>query len=104
MDDVDRGLTLTSLGAEERREIHEIASATSTATTCTATTEGGIDQSMVIYVQQEQQELPASLITTAGSNSTEQQLITLVPQVCTIFLYLTNFQIPKCMMSLCFKI
>jgi hypothetical protein len=40
---------------------------------------------MVIYVQQEQQVLPASLLTTAGSNSTEQQFITLVPQVCSSF-------------------
>jgi hypothetical protein len=93
MEDVDRNLALASFGSEERREIQEISSATSTATTCTTTTEGDTDRSMVIYVQQDQQKLPASLLTTAGSNSTEQQLITLVPQVCSSFyLCLDQFQ------------
>jgi hypothetical protein len=86
MEDVDKGLALTSL--ESRREIKEVTSASSAATTCTTTTEGGTDRSMVVYVQQEQQELPVSLLTTAGSSidSTEQHLITLVPQVCTTVL------------------
>jgi hypothetical protein len=87
MEDVDKGLALTSLESEGRREIKEIAPATSAATTCTTTTEGGIDRSMVICVQQEQQELPVSLLTAGSSiNSTEQQLITLVPQVCSTLL------------------
>jgi hypothetical protein len=80
MEDVDRNLALASLGSEERREIQQIVSATSTPTA-----ERDIDRSMVIYVQQEQRELPASLLTTARNNSTEQQLITLVPQVCRSF-------------------
>jgi hypothetical protein len=105
MEDVDRGLTLTSLGSEGN-EIKQIASATSATATCTTTTEGGIDRSMVIYVQEEQQELPVSSLTAArSSNSTEQQLITLVPQVCsTVFLTWISFQVTACMMSLFLKI
>jgi hypothetical protein len=97
MEDAEKGIVLTSLGSEGRREIEDITSA---ATTCTTTTEGGLDRSVVIYVQQEQQELPVSLLTTAGSSSisTEQQLITLVPQV------RTGFQVLECMVSLYFKI
>jgi hypothetical protein len=38
---------------------------------------------MVIYVQQKQQELPVSLTSAGSSNSTEQQLDTLMPQVCS---------------------
>jgi hypothetical protein len=92
MEDAEKGIVLTSLGSEGRREIKDITSA--------ATTEGGLDRSVVIYVQQDQQELPVSLLTTAGSssNSTEQQLITLVPQV------RTGFQVLECMVSLYFKI
>lgn len=78
MEDVDRGLSLASLDSEDGRDIKKIASASFAATT--TTTGRGIDGSMVIYVQQKQQELPVSLTSAGSSNSTEQQLDTLMPQ------------------------
>jgi hypothetical protein len=78
MEDVDRGLALASLDSDNRRDIKEIVSASSAATIG-----GGIDTSMVVYVQQKQQELPVSLTSAESSNSAEQQLDTLMPQVCS---------------------
>ena len=80
MEDVGRGLALASLDSEERRDVKEITSASSAATT--TTTGGDIDRSMVTYVQQKQQELPVSLTSAESNNSAEQQLDSLMPQVC----------------------
>jgi len=80
MEDMGRGLALASLDSEERRDTKEITSASSAATT--TITGGDIDRSMVTYVQQKQQELPVSLTNAGSNNSTEQQLDSLMPQVC----------------------
>ena len=80
MEDVGRGLAPASLDSEERRDIKEITSASSAATR--TTTGGDIDRSMVTYVQQKQQELPVSLTNAGSNNSTEQQLDSLISQVC----------------------
>jgi len=80
MEDVGRGLAPASLDSEERRDIKEITSASSAATT--TTTGEDIDRSMVTYVQQKQQELPVSLTSAGSNNSTEQQLDSLISQVC----------------------
>ena len=81
MEDMGRGLALAALDSEDRRDIKDIASASSAATT--TTTGGSIDRSMVTCVQQKQQELPVSLTSAGSSNSTEQQLDSLMPQVCS---------------------